>query len=339
VRTTFAERVAAARPRVVAVAARLVGDEAEDVAQEAALRAFLSLSQLRDPARFEAWLCGIAINLAKMRLRRAAIHQRVLAAAGPPPPAPDDHELLDLVRDAVDVLPPAQREAVLLHYVDDLSCDEVAALLDTTPGAVRVRLHRARGQLRHELAPQLAPTPRPKEKPMIETTLTDVLVRFADGEETVGDLRILVLRERDGARHLPIWIGDPEGNALAMHLHDMKQPRPMTADLMVELVRALGGEVRQVTITKLEEKVYYATIGLGDAEVDARPSDAINLAVRTGAPILVAEPVLDEQGVDSEGLAEKLERDADEIGMEIPPGRWASLTGELLAALYKPPGK
>src|SRR2546427_10655139 len=82
VRTTFAVEVAAARPRVIAVVTRLVGDDAEDVVQEAVLRAFLSLSQLREPARFESWLCGIPLNVAKMRLRRAATEAPVLATAG-----------------------------------------------------------------------------------------------------------------------------------------------------------------------------------------------------------------------------------------------------------------
>src|SRR5216110_3453050 len=96
--TAFADGVAAARPRVTAVVARLVGDDAEDVVQEATLRAFLSLSQLRDPAKFESWLCGIALNVAKMRLRRAATEARVLATAEPNR-APDDADLFEEVRD------------------------------------------------------------------------------------------------------------------------------------------------------------------------------------------------------------------------------------------------
>ena len=80
--SAFADEVAAVRPRVTAVVARLVGDDAEDVVQEAVLRAFLSLSQLRERDRFENWLCGIALNVAKMQLRRAATEARMLEAAG-----------------------------------------------------------------------------------------------------------------------------------------------------------------------------------------------------------------------------------------------------------------
>ena len=73
----FAALVKGNRARVEAVVERMIGEEAEDIVQEALLRAYLGLSQLRDPARFDAWLCGIAVNLAKMRLRRRALERRV----------------------------------------------------------------------------------------------------------------------------------------------------------------------------------------------------------------------------------------------------------------------
>jgi RNA polymerase sigma-70 factor (ECF subfamily) len=118
--SAFADEVAAARPRVTAVVARLVGDDAEDVVQEAVLRAFLSLSQLRDRDRFESWLCGIALNVAKMQLRRAATETRLLTDARSRPTVDEPEPLAD-VRDAVALLPPAQRDAVLLHYVASTS--------------------------------------------------------------------------------------------------------------------------------------------------------------------------------------------------------------------------
>ena len=100
-----------------------------------------------------------------------------------------------------------------MHYVDDLSCDEIAALLDSSPGAVRVRLHRARRQLRAELA-ALAPTPKPKEEIlMVEMRLEDVVVRVAEGDplELVANRRIVLLREVEGDRLLPIWVGPRKG--------------------------------------------------------------------------------------------------------------------------------
>jgi RNA polymerase sigma factor (sigma-70 family) len=328
VRKTFAEQVAAARPRVTAVVARLVGDDAEDVVQEATLRAFLSLSQLRDADRFEAWLCGIALNVAKMRLRRAALHVRAVGSlAAVAHDGGGEREVLDAVRDAVELLPSGQRDAVLLHYVDGLSCDEVAELLGSTPGAVRVRLHRARAQLRRELAPHLSPAPTPEEEPMIEMTLDDVLVHVSeDDPQKLEDPRsaVVVLREKGGDRTLPIWVGSPEGAAMAFRLRGSEPMRPMTSDLLVELLRVTGGKVGRVAITELRENVFYGTIAVDGHEVDARPSDAINLAVRVGAPILVAEAVLDEVARGEHALPPEGER-------------WTSLSAEMLAELHKPP--
>jgi RNA polymerase sigma factor (sigma-70 family) len=329
----FADEVGAVRPRVTAVVARLVGDDAEDVVQEAVLRAFLSLSQLRDRDRFESWLCGIALNVAKMQLRRAATEARVLAAAGSRVTL-DEREPLADVRDAVLLLPSAQRDAVLLHYIEGLSCQEIATALGTTPGAVKARLHRARVDLRRSLAPH-APAPlKQREFPMIEVALEDVIVRVdaEDPAKLVWEQRIVVLREKEGPRRLPIWMGAGEGNALALRLHEATTPRPMTADLMAELVRVLGAAVEQVAVTRLEAKIFYAEVTVDGQTVDARPSDAINLAVRTGAPVLVSSTVLDEAGIEGDAV----DVDVPE-GVDVPPGEWRSLTKDLLATLYSPP--
>lgn len=341
----FAELVAASRGRVEAVVARMLpADEVEDVVQEAVLRAYLGLSRLREPERFTAWLCGIAVNLAKMRLRRRAVERRAAVAGGNAAvgDAPE-REVLAIVREAVGLLPPGQRDVVLMHYVDDLSCEEIARMLGTSPGAVRVRLHRARTQLRRELAP-LAPVPAPRreETTMVEMRLEDVLVRVAadDAARVVDDSRIVLLREAGGERLLPIWIGPPEGDALALRLRDVSiLPRPLTSDLTVELLRAVGARVEAVAVTELRENVFYATVSVaadGDVEaVDARPSDAINLAVRLGAPILADEAVLAEAGMADEDLGSELERRAAKAGAEAPPGEWASLSAELLVSLHR----
>lgn len=337
---SFSEEVAAARPRVLAVAERLVGDEAEDIVQEAIVRAYLSLSTLRDPERFAAWLTGIAVNVAKMRLRRLTLERGAVAvgAAAPALP-PDDRELLKLVRDAVELLPPGQREVVLLHYVDDLSCEEIARLVDSSPGAVRVRLHRARAQLRRELAPHAPDQPRRKEQPMVEMKLEDVLLRVGeDGQPT--STCVVLLREMDGRRLLPIWIGAPEGAGLAYRVHGDSPPRPLTSDLMADLVRAAGAQVERVAITALREQVFYATISVAGDELDARPSDALNLAMRVGAPILVAEEVLAGEGVDDAAVARRLEEVPATTGFPLPAGEWRSLTADLLATMHPfPPRK
>jgi RNA polymerase sigma factor (sigma-70 family) len=345
----FADRVTVARPRITAVVERIVGTDAEDVVQEAVLRAYLSLSQLRDPARFEAWLCCIAINTAKMALRRRAVEVRALAAPNGNvlldgrSEAGDEREVLDLVRDAVDLLPRGQRDAVLLHYVDGLSCNEIAALLGSSPGAVRVRLHRARAQLRRELAP-LAPVPTPnEEEPMLEMKVEDVLVRVSaeDPPQLTWHGRIVVLKETNGERSLPIWTGAAEGDALAVRLRDASLPRPMSHDLMAELIRVMGAHVERTAITSLRDDTFYATVAVAvdghTEELDARPSDALALAVRTGAPILVAEDVLEQAGVPAEGLLEKCESSPGDDADAPPPGEWRSLSAELFRSLHPTP--
>jgi predicted DNA-binding protein YlxM (UPF0122 family) len=141
------------------------------------------------------------------------------------------------------VLPPGQRDVVLLHYVDDLSCDEVASVLGVSPTAVRVRLHRARAELRQRLAP-LAPVPfeRPrKELAMLEVTVEDVVVLVDDREppEVVDGKAVVLLRERSGKRRMPIFIGLGEAFSLVMYRAEAL-PRPATADLALDLLRAVG---------------------------------------------------------------------------------------------------
>lgn len=329
----FARRAEVHRPRLQLVAARMVGDaaEAEDIVQESLLRAYLGQSQLRDPERFGAWLVGIVLNVARMALRRRVAYDRALARVAAAPVAladePDDSSR---VRDALAVLPSHERDVVVLHYVDGLACDEVAAVLHTTPGAVRVRLHRARARLRDELEPTI----RTKEITMIEMRLDDVLVRMEDDETIAGDQRIVVLRDESGERMLPIWIHAAEGNSLAVKLRGETTPRPMTSDLLAQIVQRFGARVERVVVTRLHEKTFYASITLAvdgsNEELDARPSDALNLAVRTSAPIFVEENVLDEAAVGPDELQAKIESESGDAG-------WRSLSAELLRRLHAPP--
>jgi bifunctional DNase/RNase len=109
---------------------------------------------------------------------------------------------------------------------------------------------------------------------------------------------IVLLKESDGERYLPIWIGAVEATAIAYAQQGVVPPRPLTHDLIRDLLKAIGQELAQVRITSLQDGVFYAdlvfTSGL---EVSARPSDAIAIALRTGSPIFGAEEVLNEAGI------------------------------------------
>lgn len=109
---------------------------------------------------------------------------------------------------------------------------------------------------------------------------------------------IVLLREQEGERYLPIWIGAAEATAIAYVQQGVVPPRPLTHDLLKDIIGSVGRTLSEVRITSLEEGVFYAELDLGDGSiVGARPSDAIALALRTGSPILVDDAVLDEAGV------------------------------------------
>ena len=109
---------------------------------------------------------------------------------------------------------------------------------------------------------------------------------------------IVLLRERGGERYLPIWIGAAEATAIAYATQGVEPPRPLTHDLMKNLLDGLGHRLTEIRIVELRDKVFYAVLVIdGSIEISARPSDAIALGLRTGTGIVVAEAVLDEAGV------------------------------------------
>jgi bifunctional DNase/RNase len=109
---------------------------------------------------------------------------------------------------------------------------------------------------------------------------------------------IVLLRERGGERYLPIWIGAPEATAIAYAQQGVEPPRPLTHDLMKNLLDALGHTLTEVRIVALTDNIYFASLVVdGGLEISARSSDAIALALRTGSPILVEDSLLDEAGV------------------------------------------
>jgi uncharacterized protein len=346
----FAQLVARHGGRVRAVAHRLLGDwaEAEDVGQEAFVAAYATLDRLRDPGRFGAWLAAIAGNLAKMRLRsrRAGWTSVDELAGGVQEPASGDADAGEPVRVALEALSELQREAVLLHYVEGLSTAEIAARRGESPGAVRVRLHRARTRLRSALVPLSG-----KEQEMIEVEVQEVLVRALAADAGSArprlanrQMRVVLLRERAGQRVLPIWIGAFEGDALAFQLGGEATPRPLTPDLMARAIEALGGRVERIAVTRLEDNTFHAVVVLAAngqcEELDARPSDALNLAVRVGAPISVADDVMAGSAF-AAGTEPPVELDSLPAGCppldEEGPGVWRQLSPELVRSLWPSP--
>ena len=124
------------------------------------------------------------------------------------------------------------------------------------------------------------------------------------GLDVESEQAIVLLRNVQGTAMLPIWVGPAEATAIALSVQGMKASRPLTCDLLKEIVDQLEAKVVMVLVTELKEQTYYATLVLGRAEgnveIDCRPSDGIALALRADAPIYVSEAVLAEAGVPSD---------------------------------------
>jgi bifunctional DNase/RNase len=124
------------------------------------------------------------------------------------------------------------------------------------------------------------------------------------GLDSATNSYVVVLQERGGTRLLPIWIGQPEAEAIVRHMHNVKGVRPLTHDLVRNLILGMGAQLRRVQITRVEKSTYYAElqIQLGDSlvHIDARPSDSIAIALRLAAPIFAADELLVEPADDEE---------------------------------------
>ena len=132
---------------------------------------------------------------------------------------------------------------------------------------------------------------------------------------------IVLLREAGGERYLPIWIGAVEATAIAFAQQGVVPPRPLTHDLLKDVIEATGNEISEIRITEVKDSVFYASLVLASGvEVSARPSDSIALALRTGSRILCAEELLDDAGIvvpdEQEDEVEKFREFLDHVSPE-----------------------
>ena len=113
--------------------------------------------------------------------------------------------------------------------------------------------------------------------------------------------RVVILREKESDRYLPIWIGPAEADAIAVKLQDLSVPRPLTHDLLGTIIECLGGTIKHILVSDLQNDTFFAKITIqanGEAkEIDCRPSDAVALAVRAQVPIYANEEVMDKAGI------------------------------------------
>ena len=320
-RRAFEELIVRHQPIALALAIRIVGDRerGQELTQEAILHAYLSLDSIRKPNSFRAWLCSIVVNLCKSHLRRPRVKTLSLEmlsggrsfdslpfydSSPQPHEAAEARETHRLILAAVSQLSPANRDAVLLYYFEQLSVREIASLLQISVPAVKGRLHKSRRKLRAqlrstftELQKRPAVAEQTRSKQMIPVTVLDIVK-----PDQEPDHRILVLINEDERRLLPIWIGPYEADGITLNMKGTKLVRPMTYSLMAGLLDKAKVRVESVAVSALEKETFYATIHAqcgGDAfAIDARPSDAIALALHTQSPIFAAAEVMDGAGVD-----------------------------------------
>jgi bifunctional DNase/RNase len=152
------------------------------------------------------------------------------------------------------------------------------------------------------------------------------MVIYGVSFDMVGKQPIVLLKTAEGNKFLPIWIGHPEAAAILMKLQGAQTPRPMTHDLLTELLTQLEARVVRIAVTELRDNTFYALITVAvngtEIEIDSRPSDAIALAVRVDAPIFAAESVIEESGIEfeqeanEEEVVEEFKRFLDEVTPE-----------------------
>jgi bifunctional DNase/RNase len=135
--------------------------------------------------------------------------------------------------------------------------------------------------------------------------------------DMVGKQPIVLLKTVDGNKFLPIWIGHPEAAAILMKLQGASTPRPMTHDLISEMLEQVDAKCEKVSVTELRDNTFYASITISmngsELEIDSRPSDALALAVRCSAPIFAADDVIEESAIEFDQEVEDTEEVVDKF--------------------------
>ncbi|MBI4219710.1 MAG: bifunctional nuclease family protein [Chloroflexi bacterium] len=353
------------------LARRMIGDPdaAADIVQDASVEAVRSIGQLREPDRFSSWFCGIVLNLCRSYLRsRARVVETSLDlfhdslqfeaidfASTEPDPADAvvEKDIQEKVSGAVRELPAALRAPTLLYYFEHLTLREIGTAMGISVTNVKVRLHRARLRLRQSLsasglAPEAAHDGRERGDEMARVKVFDVLHRTHRPEPGSEPKPISVVMLVDAAmeRTLPIWMGRAEATAIALAASNKMTPRPMTASLMATLLREAQVEVKEARIARLEGDTYYAEVEIAsDGQprvIDARPSDAIALALNSGAPFHVADEIMQKASIEipRDGGGEPRPRGIEEVIRELEqtfahPRRRTQARGEAERALVK----
>jgi RNA polymerase sigma-70 factor (ECF subfamily) len=275
-------------------------DDADDAVQDAFLQAFIALDRLRDPDRFASWLGGIIANVCRAQRRRPPLTllgdwpENLHPASAGRLPSAEDLDRADTLSRAVARLPPGQRHAITAFYYADQPARQIAA----TPGAAKTSLHKARRRLRAYITahrPDLIPATSRR------TPMTAVRIAHADPWPERQPVGLVVLADDAGHRALPVRLPAPDGLfwRLLARPEDRGEvfPQDHSGEMTGMLLHAAGITVTAVTVTDLGPAVTATRADIagpgGTRQVTTRLAEGLALAVITGAPLAVEDPVLD----------------------------------------------
>jgi RNA polymerase sigma-70 factor (ECF subfamily) len=309
-------------PSVLRLCTRLLGTsaEAQDVAQEAALQAFLGLDHLQDPARFGAWFHAIAANLARSQLRRRARLPLTTVGADPStrllwsnaaPTVDEIHaarEIHDAILDALGDLSVVNRQAVIGFYLEGYTYTELARLLGVSVSTVKGRLFEGRRHLKRILQPLGDALLQPSSTQRKENRMTDTITAASELVELQIDSvrmllltrqRFVILREEQSRFGLLIRLSLAEAEALSTALDIQRDEggHAFPQNLSQRLLESLTAHVERIVVNALAEQAFYATLTLVQGgqthELDVRLSDALALAVHEKVPMYATRALLD----------------------------------------------
>ncbi len=172
------------------------------------------------------------------------------------------------------------------------------------------------------------PEKKPEPDEIVKMEITGIT------QDPSNNMPILILKSEKDDTAIPIWIGLIEASAIAVELEGLQLPRPMTHDLLKSMLEKLGGKLQRIEVCDLKENTYYATLIIktadSEVQIDARPSDAIALALRTGADIYVAAKVLKmSQQVDISALQDAIKDNSDPEAAKKEKDKWSEILENL----------